>query len=83
MEISDDLSDAQRDINALIIGGGGPAPFSKIADYEAVIELSYKAQLTAWWTLQPSIQRVFHPGGRILADIPDAWAFVLQTTLRF
>ncbi len=83
LEISDDLGDAQRDINALITGGGGPAPFAKIADYEAVVELSYKAQLTAWWTLQPSIQRVFHPGGRVLADIPDAWAFIVQTTLRF
>ena len=83
LEISDDLRDAQRDINTLITSFGGPAPFTKIADYEAVIELSYKAQLTAWWTLQPSIQRVFHPGGRVLADIPDAWAFILQTTLRF
>ena len=83
LKISDDLRQAQRDINSTITGFGGPAPFAKIADYETVIELSYKAQLTAWWTLQPSIQRVFHPGGRVFADIPDAWAFILQTTLRF
>ena len=83
LEISDDLRHAQRDINATIVSFGGPPPFSKIADYEAVIELSYKAQMTAWWTLQPSLQRVFHPGGRVFSDIPDAWAFIVQTAFRF
>jgi porin len=83
MEISDDLRRGQRDINATLVSAGAPPAFTKLADYEAVIEASYKAQLTAWWTLQPSVQRVFHPGGRILADIPDAWVFILQTTLRF
>jgi len=83
MEISDDLSRAQRDINRTLGSPPGPPVFTKLADYEAVIEASYKAQLTAWWTLQPSVQRVIHPGGRVLADIPDAWVFILQTTLRF
>jgi porin len=83
LEISDDLSRAQRDINRTLGSFGAPAAFTKLADYEAVIEASYKAQLTAWWTLQPSVQRVIHPGGRVLADIPDAWVFILQTTLRF
>ena len=83
LEISDDVSRAQRDINRkLALYGVSPA-FTKLADYEAVIEASYKAQLTAWWTLQPSVQRVFHPGGRVQADIRDPWVFILQTTLRF
>ncbi|MGH7953512.1 MAG: carbohydrate porin [Limisphaerales bacterium] len=83
LEISDDIRHAQRDINTLAVGLGGSPPFAKLADYEGVIELNYKAQLTAWWTIQPSLQRVFHPGGRISADIPDAWVFIVQTTLRF
>jgi len=86
MEISDDLRAAQRDINDTLEAAGVPRtqlPFTKLADYEAVIEASYKAQLTAWWTLQPSVQRVIHPGGRIQGNIPDAWVFILQTTLRF
>ena len=83
LEISDDLRRAQRDINARLGTLCAPPAFSKLADYEAVIEASYKAQLTAWWTLQPSVQRVFHPGGRVLADIPDAWVFILQASLRF
>ncbi len=83
MEISDDLHRAQRDINRTLTGLGAPSAFRKLADYETVIEASYKAQMTAWWTLQPSVQRVFHPGGRVVADIPDAWVFIIQTTLRF
>lgn len=83
LKISHDIRDAQRDINTTVVGFGGPAPFAKLADYEGVIELSYKAQMTAWWTIQPSLQRVFHPGGRVSADIPDAWVFIVQSTLRF
>jgi porin len=83
MQVSDDIRHAQENANALASSLGAPMPFGKLADYEGVLELSYKAQLTAWWTLQPSVQRVFHPGGRIYADTLDAWVFILQTTLRF
>lgn len=83
LEISEDIRRAQRDVDAMATAAGTPAPFPKLADYEGVLELSYKAQLTAWWTVQPSLQRVFHPGGRVSGDIPDAWVFILQTTLRF
>ena len=57
IEISDDIRDAQDDVNALV--GARVLPS---ADYEAVIELSYKAQLTAWWTLQPSRNGLSTPG---------------------
>ena len=83
LRISDDIRNGQRGVNRFSEGFGGGPVFSKLADYEAVAELSYKAQMTAWWTLQPSLQRVFHPGGRIERDIPDAWVFIVQTTLRF
>jgi porin len=83
LRISDELSNGQEDINGLLAGFGFPAAFAKTADYELVIEASYKAQLTAWWTLQTSVQRVIHPGGRVLADTPDALAVIAQTTVRF
>ncbi len=84
LEISDDIRRGQQNANAFAASLGAPAPFGKLADYEGVIELSYKAQLTAWWTLQPSVQRVLHPGGQISPNAPgDAWVFILQTTLRF
>src|SRR5439155_25266750 len=36
LEMSSDLRQAQRDINGIVTGFGLPAPFAKIADYEAV-----------------------------------------------
>jgi len=75
MWMSDDLARAQRIVNSV-----APGTFSPV-DHEGLMELTYKAQMTAWWQLQPSIQWVIHPGGSE-AD-RDAWAFVLMTTLRF
>lgn len=79
LEISDDISRAVRDVNK-----GFGTKFRQ-PDYEGVVEISYKAQLTAWWTVQPSVQWVLHPGG--LTDLAhqnsDAVAFIVQTTLRF
>lgn len=75
MWMSDDIARAQRVINSL-----APGTFSPV-DHEGLLELTYKAQVTAWWTLQPSLQWVIHPGGSD-AD-RDAWAAILMTTLRF
>ena len=84
LEMSDDLRKAQKELNTIMTDYlGEPAPFTKLADYEVVLEMSYKAQMTAWWTVQPSLQRVLHPGGRVLQATPDAWVFILQTTFRF
>lgn len=79
LEISDDIRDAVRDANSAYGTG------FKLPDYEGLVELSYKAQMTAWWTVQPSVQWVLHPGGYTdLANQPgNAFAFVLQSTLRF
>lgn len=76
LELSDDIADAQRTANTFVPG------LFEVVDYEGVIELTYKAQLTAWWAMHASVQRVIHPGGKSLGDIPDAWAMVLMTTLR-
>lgn len=78
LEMSDDIREGQRAVNAAT-----PGAFPKLADYEAVIEMTYKAQMTAWWTIQTSIQRPIHPGGRVFQDNRDAWAFILASTLRF
>ena len=80
LEMSDDLRRAQADINAAF----GPfGPVLPEADYEAVLEVNYKAQVAAWCAVDLSLQRVFHPGGRVVAEIPDAWVFILQTSFRF
>jgi porin len=75
LQMSDDIRDGQKAVNAL-----APGTFT-LVDYEAVIEMNYKLQLAAWWTLQPSFQYAMHPGGSSAID--NAWVFVLQTTLRF
>ena len=82
-EHSDELARAQRDINALFRSLDAPTPFAEDADYEAVVELNYRAQMTAWWSLQTSLQRVLHPGGRVFQDTPNAWVLVVQTMFRF
>ena len=83
LKISDEVSRAQRQINETFAGFAPPVVE---ADYEAVVEVNYKLQLAAWWTLQASLQYVMHPGGRasFASDtIPNAWVLGLQTTLRF
>jgi porin len=75
LQMSDDIRDAQKKVNRL-----APGSFV-VADYEAAIEVNYKLQLAAWWTLQPSFQYAMHPGGS--SEIDNAWVFILQTTLRF
>src|SRR5262249_42299837 len=54
LRISDGVRKAQKELNEMVVDDfAEPAPFPKRADYEGVLEISYKAQLTAWWTLQP------------------------------
>ena len=50
-------------------------------DAELVIEASYRAQITPWWTLQPDLQYVCTPGGN--PDCQDAVIIGLRTTLSF
>ena len=75
LQMSDDIRRAQRNANDV-----APGAFV-VADYEGVVELNYKLQLAAWWTLQPSLQYVIHPGGS--KQIQNAWVLGVQTTLRF
>jgi porin len=35
-------------------------------DFESVLEISYQAQVATWWIVQPDVQWIFHPGGRVL-----------------
>jgi porin len=64
---------------------------SPIRDYEAVVEVTYQAQLTPNWTLQPLFQYIVHPGGHIpnpvntsgSSAIPDAAVFGLRTMVKY
>jgi len=58
------VSAAQQDLAAdfgVLNGFVPPQP-----DFESVLELSYQAQVASWWIVQPDLQWVIHPGGRVL-----------------
>lgn len=46
-------------------------PSQPVRDHETVIEVSYQAQVTPWFVVQPDIQYIVHPGG-LVADPDDA-----------
>jgi porin len=41
-------------------------PFYPVRNGETLLELTYQAAITPWWTVQPDLQRWFHPGGNVL-----------------
>jgi porin len=58
------VSAGQRDLAAdfgVLNGFVPPEP-----DFESVLEVSYQAQVASWWIIQPDLQWVIHPGGRVL-----------------
>ena len=63
--ISKDAAAADRDALAF----NGPPGF--IRNEEIVFEMSYTAQIAPWWTVQPDLQVIVHPGGHV-ADPNDA-----------
>lgn len=65
---------------------GPPWP---IRDYETVFEASYIARLTPWWSIQPDLQYIVHPGGRGLNPrdptrvIGNTFIAGVRTTINF
>lgn len=82
LKMSHDIRRAQGDINTFYAPFVGANVLPE-ADHETVLEMNYRAQMTAWWSIDTSVQHVWHPGGRLSADIPDAWVFIVQTAFRF
>jgi porin len=62
-------------------------PLFPIRSQEVVLEVTYQAQVTPWWTLQPDLQAVFNPGGRVLGPngtvLPNALLVGLRTVVTF
>lgn len=64
---------------------------SPIGDSEIALELTYKAQATPWWTLQPDLQWIRHPGSHSpdptdptgTRAIRNAAVIDLRTTIAF
>jgi porin len=62
-----------------------------IRDYEAVLEITYQARISPWWTLQPDFQLIAHPGGHVAPPlaafsappIPNALVLGLRSSITF
>jgi porin len=62
-----------------------------VADFEAVIELTYQWKLADKWFVQPDLQYIFHPGGNIAnpldptgrSAIPNALVLGTRMVMRF
>jgi porin len=52
-----------------------------VPDFEQNIELTYLAQISPWWTVQPDLQVLIHPGGS--AAIPNAVVLGCRTVISF
>jgi porin len=83
--VSGDLQQRDRDARAF---SGVATP---VADHEAVVEITYIAQIAPWWTVQPDVQFLFHPGGNVahpgdptgIATVSDAVVLGVRTALAF
>ena len=81
------IGNAARAFDADIVRFTGQ--FHPIRSGEAVIELSYRVQLTGWWQLQPDFQYVFNPAGGVANPnapgrrVGDAAIFGLRTAITF
>ncbi len=82
-KISHDAAALDQDTLAL---NGPPYP---IRDQEAVFELSYAAQIVPWWTVQPDLQYIVHPGGNVPdplnpnSSIGNAFIAGVRSTIKF
>ncbi len=52
-----------------------------VPDFEQNIELTYFVQLKTWWTVQPDLQVLLHPGGS--AALPNAVVLGCRTVINF
>jgi len=59
----------------------GAQPDSPLWGHETVLEATYKIALTPWWSLQPDLQYVIHPGGS--TEIPNALVLGIRIDLLF
>lgn len=81
--ISDRARELDRDF-AVLAQGARP-----VRDYEALLALSYLAEIKTGWTMHPTLQYIVHPGGGYVLDggapkaVGNAVVVGLRTVLKF
>jgi len=82
-KISNDAAALDQDT---LTFNGPPYP---IRDEEMVFEASYQAQIAPWWTVQPDLQYIVHPGGNVPdpnnpnATLGNALVVGVRSTIKF
>ena len=66
----------------------GTSGLSVIRNHEALLEISYTAEIKPGWTLQPDFQYIWQPGGNVPnesgnAAVANAAVVGLRTTIGF
>ncbi len=82
------ISDAYRGLDRdTVFFTGTPSP---VRSSEAMVEVTYQAQIVPGWTVQPDFQYIFRPGGgvsnsrsTVMAVEKDAAVVGLRTTIRY
>lgn len=71
-------------ISNSVRGAAADAGLPTLPDYEALLELTYQAQIMPGWTLQPVAQYIIHPGARLNgADTRNAVVAGVRTTISY
>ena len=52
-----------------------------LPDYEMALEFTYRINIKDWWSLQPDVQYIIHPGGS--STLPNSLVVGLRTTIAF
>ena len=82
-KISRDAAALDQDMLAL------NGPRYPIRDEEVVFELNYATQIAPWWSVQPDLQYIVHPGGKVpdpdnpKATVGNAFVTGVRSTIKF
>ncbi len=72
-----------------VVSNLAAAPGTPTMNFEMVLEATYQAKITPWWTVQPDIQYIINPGGKTpdpnnpAVPIPNAVVLGLRTAIAF
>jgi porin len=78
------LSFAYAQISNSVRRGAFYSGLSPLPDHEALLEMTYQAQIMPGWTAQPVAEFVIHPNARLNGtDYPNAAVFGIRTTVSY
>jgi porin len=78
------LSFAYGKISNSVRQGANIAGLYPLPDYEALLEMTYQAQIMSGWTAQPIAEFVIHPNARLNGtNFPNAAVIGIRTTMNY